>query len=261
MLFENPGADKIPELREKTSCLRTQRNQRPIECAIDQDNLLAIRKKSSKLVDSFAGARSQLGEAVEDRGVVLEGFVENDVINPEGIQGFRFCVEVGDAVLNRCIDDCVLIGPKGDVLPVPLEQVLIHPAFFIEDPKHSCNPACEIFNRICVEAFVIDALDAQNDPEIAALGEEDFIVHKAEEIHLRAQRGGLVIILRDLRQLKHGPASAPEQGRTSSGRTVCESSWSSAETAESAGRSASPTARTNKVQKISLRPRPNCSTD
>src|SRR5260370_7633796 len=120
---------------------------------------------------------------------------------------------------------------------------MVDAAFLIENPERGGEPLRQVVDSGGVEAFVIDTVDAQNDSDIPALGEEDFLVHKAEQIHLRAKRGCFAVFLSDSVELKHGGASALARARTSSGRTACESSWSSARTAGFGGRCGSPLAR------------------
>src|SRR5260370_9410555 len=133
---------------------------------------------------------------------------------------------------------------------------MVDAAFLIENPERGGQPSRQVVDSVGVQAFVIDTVDAQNDSDIPALGEEDFLVHKAEQIHLRAKRGCFAVFLSDSVELKHGGASALARARTSSGRTACESSWSSARTEGFGVRSGPPIARRDIARKTFPQPRP-----
>src|SRR6266436_2725131 len=181
--------------------------------------------------------------------------------NLKRIEGFGFGLEILHSVPDRRVHNGVLVGLERDVFPIAFEQILINAAFLIENPKRCGQPSRQVVDGVRVQAFVVHALDTENDSDISTLREEDFIVHKAEEIYLRAKRGGLAVVLRDLVQLKHGGASALAQARILSGRTGCESSWSSARSGGFAGRSALPIARRDTVRKTCPLPRLDYSTD
>ncbi len=186
---------------------------------------------------------------------MAEAFIQDDITNLKRIEGLGFCLKILDAVPNRCIYNWVLVGLERDVFPIAFEQILIDTAFLIENSECCGQPSRQAVDGVGVQAFVVHAVDAQNDSDIPTFSEEDFVIHKAEEIDLRAKRGGLAVVLRDLVQLKHGGASAVAQARISLGRTACESSWRSARTEGFAGRSVSPIARRGIVRKTFPLPR------
>src|SRR5260370_35023844 len=132
---------------------------------------------------------------------------------------------------------------------------MVDAAFLSETPERGGQASRQVVDSVGVQAFVIDTVDAQNDTDIPALGEEDFLVHKAEQIHFRAKRGCFAVFLSDSVELKHGGASALARARTSSGRTARESSWRSARTAGVGGTCGSPSSRRDISQKKCHEPR------
>src|SRR6266446_677107 len=204
--------------------------------------------------------RNDFGKAVQNGGVVAEAFVKHDIANLKRVKRLGFGLEILNAVSDRRVHNRILVGLERDVFPIAFEQILINAAFLIENSESRGQPLRQVVDGVRVQAFVVHALDPENDSDISTLREEDFIVHKSKEIHLRAKRCCFAVFLCDSGQLKHGGASAPGQARISLGRTVCEFSWSSARTGGFAGRSASPIARRSTGRKTFPPPRLNYST-
>ena len=107
---------------------------------------------------------------------------QHHIVDLEGIDELGFSLEKGHTVLDRCIDHGIAVSLNRNCFAVPFEQVLLDPAFFIEDAKRGRKTPRDVFDGIAVQAFLVDAVDANHDPQVSALGEEDLFVHEAEEI-------------------------------------------------------------------------------
>ncbi len=115
---------------------------------------------------------------------MAEAFVKHDIANLERIERFGFGLEILDAVSDRRVHNRVLVGLERDVFPVALEQILVDAAFLIENSERRGQPSRQVVDGVRVQAFAVHALGGENDSNIPALREKDFIIHKAEEIHL-----------------------------------------------------------------------------
>lgn len=96
-------------------------------------------------------------------------------------EGVGFRREVGDAALHRLMDNWVGVRGRDDRRGGPLDDVLVDAEGFVELPERLFEPVCDGLAFRVIEVLVIDALQAEDEPESAGLRQKGRVIDEAPQ--------------------------------------------------------------------------------
>jgi hypothetical protein len=86
---------------------------------------------------------------------------------------------------------------------VAFDQVLVKAEALIERAHGSLKPPGDVITFCMIETFRIDAWQAEDYAQVAALGEKRMLVNETEQTNERAQGSGFEVLVGDIANTDH----------------------------------------------------------
>src|ERR1700756_1647400 len=96
----------------------------------------------AEVAKGFGGVVRKFEEGVSERACVTKPFKQNDVIDRKRKKRVGFACKIRQTILDGCIYDRSVIELVGDILVVPLEEVLVDAIVFVEEFKCRFEAFC-----------------------------------------------------------------------------------------------------------------------
>src|SRR5438477_1927397 len=122
-------------------------------------------------------------------------------------------IEVRRSLLDRLVGDRLIARRRGDRSHPPLAQILIDTTVLVEHAERRFEPVDDLPTAVNIEAFVVDALQQEDDADMPGLRQKRVLVHKTPECEQAVDAAGLVVIAEDALDGQHG--------RTSTSKRAC----------------------------------------
>src|SRR6266850_4706516 len=130
--------------------------------------------------------------------------MENHVVDGKREKGVGLATEVGNAILDRGINNWVAVEFVRDGFVVALEKVLVDAIVVAKKFQCGLETLRECIDGCSVEALVIHAAHFENQTELACFREEHFGADESVEVHTLIERAGLLVVLEDSFKPEHG---------------------------------------------------------
>src|SRR3984893_13982498 len=186
--------------------------------AIENQHLFSGRKPGAQFAEGSQGIFGDLWQYIGDRSCVPYVFEEHDVINRQRKELARFAAKIFDAVEDSGINHRMAVKLERDPRVVAFEKILVDAVMFIEKSQSRLEAFGEGVNGRAIQAFIVDAVDFEDDAQVACLGQENLIAHESIEIDLAIECASLLVILKNALEAKHGSAAARSRDGISQGR-------------------------------------------
>src|SRR5262249_4547566 len=147
-----------------------------IEIALDQ---CANGRRREPLAKRLRRGSKCLSEATRRGG--LESLVEQDQMQIELEEFPALAVQVVGSPLDRFARDWVVAGRGRNRFDLPLRQVLVDAAVFVEQTKRRFESVHDVTTLLQVEALEIHAGQAVDESHVPGLRQEGAVVDEAPE--------------------------------------------------------------------------------
>ena len=129
---------------------------------------------------------------------MCRSFVEDDVVNLEGVQFAAFPLKVGCPVINRLSHHRVVVLTVWDRFATRLEEDLIDAVLRPQKPESRFQALGQTVCLLVVQTLVINSLDSEYNANVTAFRQKDLLIQKAKDRHMLIESAGLLVALDDL---------------------------------------------------------------
>src|SRR5258708_30434722 len=171
LLVEHADSKEVAYLEDEAPGFLKQHGLGISNVLPEGDNLLLGRKMRLQIGEGFFRILRKLRKGACEFMHGLKTLVQNHVIEGQGKQSVSLSAEIGDAIINRSVNDGVSIELVRDGLVVALEEVLIDAVVFVEQFQSGFETFRETVKRSGVETLVVHA--AHLDADFAGLRKKD----------------------------------------------------------------------------------------
>ena len=112
----------------------------------------------------------------------------------------------------------MVVKLERDPRVVAFEKILVDAVMLIEESQSRLVALGEGVNGRAFQAFIVDAVDFEDEAHVACLGQENLIAHESIEIDLAIECASLLVIFKNALEAKHGSAAARSRDGISQGR-------------------------------------------
>ena len=203
LFVQHPDGEKVTDLEDEAAGLLKQRRFGSADVLSQNDDLLLTRKMRLQIGNGLFRILGKLGERVSERRCSLKSLVQHDVIDRQGEERIGLACEVRDTILDRGINDRIVVELVRDRFVVPFEEVLVEAEVFVEELQRRFQALGEAVDRCVVEAFVVHTAHFEDDAHFPSLGEKHVRTNEAVETDLLAERAGLVVVFEDSAKPEH----------------------------------------------------------
>src|SRR5882724_11124827 len=137
-----------------------------------------------EFTESFGGPFRNFEEGASESAGVTEALKQNYVIDRKRKKRVSFACKIRKAILDGGIYDWFAIELVRDALFVPLEEVLVDAVVVVEQFQCRFETLCQSVERVPIQALVVNALNFEDDAQVAGLGEENMGIDEPVEVHL-----------------------------------------------------------------------------
>src|SRR5438270_12002455 len=130
--------------------------------------------------------------------MMRHAFVEDDVVNLEGVQFASFPLKVGRPVVYRLPHHRVVVFAVGNPLPTGLEEDLIDTVLRPQKPESRFQALGQTVSLLVIQTLVIDSLDPEYNANVTAFRQKDLVIQKAKDRHTLVESARLLVALDDL---------------------------------------------------------------
>jgi hypothetical protein len=117
-------------------------------------------------------------------------FVEDDVVNLEGVQFAGFPLKVGRPVVYRLPHHRVVVFAVGNPLATGLEEDLIDAVLRPQKPESRFQALGQTVSLLVIQTLVIDSLDSEYNANVTAFGQKDLLIQKAKDRYMLIKSAG-----------------------------------------------------------------------
>src|ERR1700730_4666796 len=186
--------------------------------AIENQHLFSGRKPGAQFAEGSQGIFGDVVQYTGDRSCVPYVFEEHDVINRQGKELARFAAKIFDTVEDGGINNRMFVKLERDPWVIAFEKILVDAVMLIEESQSRLEAFGEGVNGRALQAFIVEAVDFEDGPQVACLGQENLIAHESIEIALPIEGASLLVISKNALEAKHGSAAARSRDGISQGR-------------------------------------------
>ena len=163
LLVEHPHGEEVADLEDEASGFLKQRCLSIADVLAKNDELLLTEKCARRSATAFLGFLGNSASALPSLSRSLKSLVQHDVIHRQGKERVGFAAEVGDAILDRGVNDWIGVELVRDGLVVALEEVLVDAVVFVEQLQRRFKALRETVNRRAVEALIVHTANFEDD--------------------------------------------------------------------------------------------------